>query len=54
MHIYVPTSRVIQEYTRARTHAYHVIMKSLPVADGDSSFVPGETISGNEVVRRFR
>lgn len=54
MHIYVPTSRVIQEYTRARTHACHVIMKSLPVADGDSSFVPGETISGNEVVRHFR
>lgn len=39
--------------TNAHTDAPagHVIMKSLWVADGDSSFVPSETVSGTEVIK---
>lgn len=50
------THTVSMPVTHTHTHkrACHVIMKSLLVADGDSSFVPVETKSGNEVVRHFR
>lgn len=46
-------SSTVRHTYHTTTHTCHVIMKSLLVADGDSSFVPGETISDNEVARCF-
>lgn len=47
----IRTSHTTNTNTHTDAPAGHVIMKSLWVADGDSSFVPSETLSGTEVIR---